>query len=72
MYINNYSIICMNTCNNKVLYLSSVDDTFKWTFKIDNALWFNFESEAIQFASNYFKTFKEYYIKSFDYYFNEK
>lgn len=64
MFDNLFYVITMQTKNNKILYLMSDNaKDFKWTFDYEEGVWFETEQSARDFASQYFKNFKEWSIK---------
>lgn len=44
----------------KKVYLQADGDVFKWTTNVNDAIWFDYGLKAEQFASEYFKNFKDY------------
>ena len=62
-----FSLISMQTKNDKTIYLEEQGNSFGWTFNYNDALWFNTNDEAERFAKNYFKNFKNWEIKEIYY-----
>ena len=61
-----FSLISMQTKNDKTIYLEEQGNSFGWTFDYNKALWFNTNDEAERFATDYFKNFKDWEIKEID------
>lgn len=54
--MNEFFIVCMQTKTRKNIYLMTNGiDNFEWTFKKQDAVFFNTEKEATKFCRNYFK-----------------
>lgn len=51
----------------KKVYLQADGDVFKWTTNVNDAIWFDYEYKAEQFADGYFKNFKNYEIIPLEY-----
>lgn len=60
-----FSVIAMKTKTDKNLYLmasETKEDKLEWTFDINEAIWFNTDEEANNFANKYFKNFNDWFI----------
>lgn len=58
--------ITMKTYDNKKLYLkASIGNSCEWTFNRQDAIWFESDKDAQEFASKYFKNFSNYEIEQF-------
>ena len=51
----------------KKVYLQADGNGFKWTTNVNDAIWFDYEQKAEQFAYGYFKNFKNYDIVPIEY-----
>jgi len=61
-------VITMNTKNGKKIYLKEgIGNSYEWTFDREQAIWFEFEDKAKEFANSYFKSFKNWFVEDFDY-----
>ena len=59
---NEFFTITMKTRNDKTLYLKSNGNTCEWTFNYNEAIWFENEHDAVDFAKKYFKYFNNWDI----------
>lgn len=65
---HDFSVIFMKTKNDSNLYLG--DDEYGnkiWSFDINEAIWFDEEKEATNFAKKYFKSFDKWKVKEIRY-----
>lgn len=62
-----FYLITMTSKNNKTLYLGEQGKKLGWSFNYNEGLWFNFYSEAENFAKDYFKHFDKWEIKEIEY-----
>lgn len=59
--------LTMKTYNNKTLYLKSgIGNGCEWTFNKQEAIWFETDKEAIEFAKQYFKNFDKYQVEGLE------
>ena len=59
-----FYVIAMETKKGQTLYLGTMDaKSFKWYFDYDMGLYFPTEKDALSFAKEYFKNFKDYKVK---------
>ena len=66
IYPTTYYRIIMKTYDGKKLYLKDgVGKSCEWTFNKQEALWFETNKEAEDFAKQYFKNFSNYEIEDF-------
>lgn len=65
-----FYLVAMTTKNGKTLYLKASDgysNQFEWTFDLQEGMWFPTEYETEQFAKKYFKNFKNWFIKEYEF-----
>ena len=61
-----FEVIIMKLKNGRKMYLKAgIGESCEWTLDRDEAIWFETEKEAKEFAQNYFKNFKDWLVESF-------
>lgn len=61
--LDEFYVICMKNCKDKTIYvMENVGNNIKWTFDINEAIWFETQDSAEKFARGYFKNFDKWYI----------
>ena len=64
----NWYVVAMNTKKNQTLYLKEgKENSFKWTFELNESIWFETKEQAEKLAKDYFKNFDKWFIKEFEY-----
>lgn len=64
-----FYVVAMNTKKGKTLYLKEGhNNNFEWTFDFQESIWFETEKDTKKFANDYFKNFKDWFVKEI--YFN--
>lgn len=62
--MEDFSVITMLTKTDKKLYLEMINGKSVWTFKKNDACYFDTEKEAVKFAKKWFKHFKGWSVES--------
>lgn len=62
--MNQFEVITMLTKTGKTLYLEMIDTKGVWTFKIEDACYFESEMQARHFANKYFKRFDDWQVET--------
>ena len=57
-----YFTLNMKTKNGKELYMMAEGKKFNWTFEKKEAIWFSKSQDVEEFANDYFKEFKGWYV----------
>ena len=64
-----FYVVAMNTKTGQTLNLNEGhNNNFEWTFDFQESIWFETEKDTKKFANDYFKNFKDWFVKEI--YFN--
>ena len=63
-----FYVVCMKTHKGSLIYLGAgKGNSANWVFDVNEAIWFETDSEAEKFAYGYFKNFDKWFIKEIIY-----